>query len=66
MKKTVLALAAAALTLAAVSAAQAAPMAPLSSGVATGHDNLTQVQYWWHHRHWGHCGWGPYHHWRCW
>jgi hypothetical protein len=44
--------------------AQAAPIAPLSSGVTTDHGNLTQVRWFHRHRHcwrgrWGHrhCHW---------
>jgi len=64
MKLTVLAAAVAALTLAAVSVSQAAPIAPPATGIARG--NLTQVQYRWHGRNWGHCGWWHHHHWHCW
>jgi hypothetical protein len=64
MKRTALAFAVAALTLAAVSVSQAAPVAPLAAGVAAG-NNVTHVQYWrWHHRH-HHCWVGPYGHWHC-
>lgn len=66
MKRTVLACAVAALTLAAVSVSQAAPMASLPAGVTAEHGNLTQVNYYWHHRHWAHCGWWHHHQWHCW
>jgi hypothetical protein len=59
MKRTVLAFAVAALTLAAASASQAAPIAPLPGAATQG--NVTQV--WWHHHH---CGWWHHHHWHCW
>jgi Spy/CpxP family protein refolding chaperone len=62
MKGTVLALAVAAVTLAAASV-QAAPVAPLPPGV--NQNNVIQAQYYWHGRHWGHCGW-RHHHRRCW
>ncbi len=64
MIRTVFAMAVAALLLAAVSGtSQAAPIAPLPAGAASGHDNLTQV--YWHHG-WHH-GWGWHRHWRhCW
>ncbi|MGH6674211.1 MAG: hypothetical protein ACRECE_08105 [Xanthobacteraceae bacterium] len=76
MKKTIVAAAVAAMTLAAVSVSQAAPISPLPAGVSAHQSNLTQVQYWrWHRRHWGpgpyrhhlhrRCWWGPYHHWHC-
>ena len=58
MIRTVFAIAVAALTFACVSgASQAAPIAPLPSGVTSDHGNLTQVRY--RHRHcwrgrWGH------------
>jgi hypothetical protein len=54
MKRTIFAFTVAALTLAAVSVSQAAPVAPLPTGVAASHSNLTQV--WWHHWH-HHCWW---------
>ncbi len=71
MKKTVFAIALAALTCTAVSGiAQAAPIAPLPNGVAAdaSHGNVTKAWYYhyhhWHHRHcwvgrWGrvHCHW---------
>jgi hypothetical protein len=75
MRRTVLAFAVAALTLAAVPASQAAPIAPPVAGVAADHGNLTQVRWGWHggwhggwHRGWGwHGGWGWHRHWRhCW
>jgi hypothetical protein len=52
MLRTVFAMAVAALVFAAVSGtSQAAPIAPLSSGVSsTDTGNLTQVR-WWRHRH---------------
>jgi hypothetical protein len=57
------AMAVAALVLAAVSGtSQAAPIAPLSAGAASGQGDLKQV-YWhhgWHggwHRRWRHCWW---------
>ena len=63
MIRTMFAMAVAALVLAAVSGtSQAAPIAPLSAGAASGQGDLTQV-YWhhgWHggwHRHWRHCWW---------
>jgi hypothetical protein len=67
MIRTVFAMAVAALVLAAVSGtSQAAPIAPLPAGAASGQGNFTQV-YWhhgWHHgwhggwhRHWRHCWW---------
>ena len=64
MIRTVFAMAVAALVFVAVSGtSQAAPIAPLSTGISSDHGNLTQVRYW-HHRHcwrgrWGrvHCGW---------
>jgi hypothetical protein len=60
MKRTVFAFVVAGLALAAVPASQAAPIAPLGSGVTTGTSNVTQV--WWrHHRH---CWRGRYH-WHC-
>ena len=60
MKRTILAIAVAGLTLATVSvAAQAAPIAPLAGGVtAASHGTVTKV--WWHHHGW--CYWHP---WRC-
>lgn len=65
MKSTVFAIAVAALSLAAVSGiAQAAPIAPMASGVTVGHGNLTQVQYWWH-RHHRRCWVGRYGHMHC-
>jgi len=64
MKLTVLAAALATLTLAAVSVSQAAPIAPPPAGIDQG--NLVHVQYWWHGRHWDHCGWWHNHHWHCW
>jgi len=74
MKQTILAAAVAALTLTAVSASQAAPIAPLPAGVSASQSNLTHVQYWrWHRRYWGpgpyRRYWGPrpyWHHRRCW
>jgi hypothetical protein len=62
MKRIVFALAVSAVTLAAASA-QAAPIAPLPPGASQG--NVTQV-YYWHGRHWGHCGWWHRHEWHCW
>jgi len=59
MKKTVFAFVVAGLALAAVPASQAAPIAPLRSGVTTG-SNVTQV--WWHHHR--HC-WNGRYHWHC-
>ena len=64
MKRTVLAFAVAALTLAAVSVSQAAPVAPLPAGVTGDHGNLTQVQWRYRYRH-RHCWWGPYGHRHC-
>jgi hypothetical protein len=61
MKGTAFAIAIAALTVVGVSGTQAAPIAPLSSGVAADHGNLTQVQWRWRHWHHHHC-WR----WRCW
>jgi hypothetical protein len=58
MRKTVFAGLIAAMTLAAASAAQAAPAASLPAGVAADHGAVTQV-YW--RGHWGH--WGGYHRW---
>jgi len=62
MKTSVLAFAIAALALVAVPASQAAPIAPIGSGVTTDH-NVTKVWWRYHHRHcwrgryrW-HCGW---------
>jgi hypothetical protein len=58
MKRTVFAFAVAALTLAAASVSQAAPVAPLPAGVKAGASALTHVQYWrWRHGHW--CYWHP-------
>jgi photosystem II stability/assembly factor-like uncharacterized protein len=64
MRKIVLALAVAALTLAAVPASQAAPIAPLGSVVATDHSSTVTKVWWHHHRHcWRgrygrlHCSW---------
>jgi hypothetical protein len=65
MKRTVFALAVAAVTLAAVSVSQAAPIAPLPAGVSADQGNLTKV-YWWHGHRWGHCGWWHNHNWHCW
>lgn len=73
MRKTVFAGLIAAMTLAAASAAQAAPAASLPAGVAADHGAVTQVQ--WRYRHWGYYhrwGYRPwryygYHrHYRCW
>jgi hypothetical protein len=60
MKSTVFAFVVAALALAAVPASQAAPIAPLGSGVTT-NNNVTQV--WWHHHR--HCWRGRYGHLHC-
>jgi hypothetical protein len=60
MKRTVFAFAVAALALAAMPVSQAAPIAPLGSGVTTSGSNVTQV--WWHHHR--HCWRGRYH-WHC-
>jgi Spy/CpxP family protein refolding chaperone len=57
MKRTLCAFAVAALTLAAVSVSQAAPVAPLPAGVAAQHGNLTHVRW--------RCWWGPHHHRHC-
>lgn len=68
MKRTAFAFAVAALTLAAASVSQAAPIAPLPAGVSAAQGDLTKVQWGWHHwHHWHHrhCWWGPYHHWHC-
>jgi hypothetical protein len=75
MRKTLFAGLIAAMTLAAASAAQAAPAAPLPAGATAEHSNLTQVQWWgWrgHYRYY-HPGWrwryryyGYHRHWRCW
>jgi Spy/CpxP family protein refolding chaperone len=68
MKKTVFALAVAAIALAAVPAAQAAPVAPLPAGVATANGNVVHVQFWWwHHHRWHHrhCWRGRYGRLRC-
>ena len=54
MKRTIFAFAVAAVTLAAVAVTQAAPIAPLPAGVASGQSNLTQV--WWRYHH-HHCWW---------
>jgi hypothetical protein len=51
--------------LAAVPASQAAPIAPIGSGVATDHSGVVTKAWWrrgWHHRH---CWRGPYGHWHC-
>jgi hypothetical protein len=66
MKKIFVALAVAAVKTTVASVSQAAPIAPLPSSVSADHGNLTRVQYWWHHRHWAHCGWWHHHHWHCW
>jgi hypothetical protein len=65
MRKTLLAFAVATLTLAAVPASQAAPIAPLPAGASTVH--ATQVQWRWHGRRWAHrrCWRGPGGIWRC-
>jgi|HubBroStandDraft_3_1064219.scaffolds.fasta_scaffold144348_3 hypothetical protein len=60
MRRTVFAFVVAGLALAAVPASQAAPIAPLGSGVTTG-SNVTQV--WWRHHH--HCWIGRYGHRHC-
>jgi hypothetical protein len=66
MKRTVFALAVAAVTLAAVTVSQAAPIAPLPAGTAADQGNLTHVQYMWHGHSWAHCGWWHGHHRHCW
>ncbi len=61
MIRTVFAVAVAALIVAAVSGTlQAAPIAPLPSGVAADTGSVTPVYYYYHHyyhRHWRHCWW---------
>jgi hypothetical protein len=70
MIRTVFAMAVATLVVAAVSGtSQAAPIAPLSTGVVAGTPGITPVYYhhrYYYHRHWYHRHW--YHrHWRhCW
>jgi hypothetical protein len=54
MKQLVLASTVAVLTLMAASMAQAAPVAPLPSGVTAEQSNVVQVQWWWRGRRWGH------------
>lgn len=72
MRKTVFAGLVAAMTLAAASAAQAAPAASLPAGVAADHGAVTQVywRHWGYHRWgWGHrwgWRWGYHRHWHCW
>jgi hypothetical protein len=66
MKRTLFAFAVAALALSAASVSQAAPIAPLPASAAVNQSGLTKVQYWWHHRHWHHCGWWHHHRWHCW
>ena len=53
MRKIVLAFAVAGLTLAAVPVSQAAPIAPLGSGLSTDHSGVVTQVYWrrWHHRY---------------
>lgn len=64
MKWTVFSLAVAAVTLAAASASQAAPIAPSPPGVNQG--NVIQV-YLWHGHRYAHCAWGPHHtDYHCW
>jgi hypothetical protein len=73
MKRTVAALAFAALTLTGASIVQAAPAAPLP-GITAAHGNLIQVQWGWRHRrYWGpgpyRRYWGPpivHRHYHCW
>jgi hypothetical protein len=62
MRRIVLAFAVAALTLAAVPASQAAPIAPLASGVAADHSSAVTKVWWRHHRH---CWRGRYGHLHC-
>jgi hypothetical protein len=65
MKKTLLAFAVVALALAAVPASQAAPIAPIASGVANDHSGVVTKVWWrrgWHHRH---CWRGAYGRWHC-
>jgi hypothetical protein len=64
MKRTAFAFAVAVLTLASVSISQAAPIAPLPSGIATDAGQLMQVRWWGHwHGHWGHWGYWHCRHW---
>jgi hypothetical protein len=64
MLRTLFALAVAGFMCAAVSGTtQAAPIAPLASGVATQDSGVTQV--WWRHGWHRHCWRGPYGHLHC-
>jgi hypothetical protein len=69
MKRSAFAIAVAALALVAVSgASQAAPIAPLPTGVTASHEHPTQVQYWRHRWWWRHHPrwWWRRHHPRWW